>query len=201
MRIKAIFFGLFILLQSSLLWSQSVKSVYTNVEKSCRKLKKDEIKGLTYEEGMIYQECPGLGGYKIILADHSLLTIISPTGKEKLLSVGIGKCLPYIAGEKIKIEWRMRQIQKGLFVPYAMIVRMAADQCRNGISQTISYLVVVKMSELTEPCIIANVSPSPKQNELAREIADNATIQRCITETEPINYDMWCHNEGEPCGD
>lgn len=149
-------------------------STYTDLdEKACKKLKPD-----ANDQGTIYEaECPGAGGYKVILSasDHSVaLTLVDPAGKSTDLRLrdAINTAAGFTVGDKM--EWR--SLEKG--VPSSFIVR-ANKLVDPDLNKRESNLLVGKLGE--KPCITDVVGPSATdQNTRARELADTAKDRRCV---------------------
>jgi hypothetical protein len=144
-------------------------SVYTKTNtKTCRVIHQTSSGAGSYEG-----ECPGIAGYKIRLLEGDIrqtLNIITPAKKKFELDFwGFYGGFSSI-GEKI--EWRA----KG-GVPVALIARFIVANAEDPTKNT-SYLMVSKLGK-TESCVTDVVLPGPKQNEIAREMADAAQNKPC----------------------
>lgn len=176
------------------------ESVYTSLEKGCTKIKRtlDEKRG-NYPNNT-YLQCPGIGGYKIILEKAGNLTslrVLTPQGKEVRLpsEVCSDDCLPSVTANQA--EWILSDKNKSN--PQALILRLRAESCVNGNFQGTSYLAVVKLTP-NEVCFTDKIPPGPQQNELARKAAVEASVNSCHYSSCQDKTFKWCHNEGEPCG-
>ena len=153
-------------------------SIYTGLdERSCK-----EIELGANDQGAIYKaECPGVGGYKVILmaSDHSnALTIVDKKGKATDLRVrdGLNTAANFRLGDKI--EWRM-QGKGGAAVPIAFIVRALKSIDPVDLNKVDSNMLVGKLG--ATPCITDVIGPSvTDQNTKARELADTAKDRPCV---------------------
>lgn len=153
-------------------------SIYTGLdEKTCK-----EIPLGANDHGALYKtECPGVGGYKVILmaSDHSnALTIVDKKGKATDLRVrdGLNTAANFRLGDKI--EWRMEG-KGGAAVPIAFIVRALKSVDPVDPNKVASNMLVGKLGPT--PCITDVVGPSvTDQNIKARELADAAKDRPCV---------------------
>ena len=144
-------------------------SVYTKTDtKTCRAIHQTSSGAGSYEG-----ECPGVGGYKVRLLEGDIrqtLNIITPAKKK--FELNFWNFYGGFSSVGEKIEWRT----KGR-VPVALIARFVVSNAEDS-SKNISYLMVSKIGK-SESCVTDVVSPGPKQNEKARELADAASAKPC----------------------
>jgi hypothetical protein len=145
------------------------KSVYTSLTgEHCITVRQ-------WEQGA-EQECPGMGGYRVILIDddarHSLT--LNKDGEKYPLEFW-STVTPYFSFLGKLVEWRVNiDSQKGILTPVALIVRLTSEG-----EQKISNLVVVNLAGKNK-CVVNVVAPGKDQNLKARKIADHATELNCI---------------------
>jgi hypothetical protein len=135
------------------------------------------------ESGSTVHECPGIAGYKLnVLTDDARqsITIIAPDKKEYPLNYWdvVTRHFSSIGG---KAEWRVVK-QKGKNIPIALIVRLKYQE-NSEPPQWKSVLTVAKITP-TEICVTDKISPSPNQNEQARQAADSASQRPCLEPSE-----------------
>lgn len=153
-------------------------SLYTGLdEKACK-----ELELSANDQGAIYKaECPGVGGYKVVLmaSDHSnALTIVDKKGKATDLRIrdGLNTAANFRLGDKI--EWRMEG-KGGAAVPIAFIVRALKSVDPVDPDKVASNMLVGKLG--ATPCITDVIGPSvTDQNTKARELADSAKDRPCV---------------------
>lgn len=153
-------------------------SVYTSLdEKACKAMAPGES-----DPGAIYKaECPGAGGYKVIMtaSDHSqALTFVNPKGKGTDLRVrdGLNTAANFRLGDKI--EWRMEGKGRNA-VAKAFIFRALKSIDPVDPNKVESNLIVGKLGDV--PCITDIVRQSvADQNTRARELADTAKDRPCV---------------------
>jgi hypothetical protein len=157
-----------------------ITSVYTNMGgKSCRTVQ------YLKETGDIVQSCPGVGGYKLEVADSDArmsVTVVAPSGKKSdlnywnVITQGFSSL-----GEKA--EWRVKHVG-GKVVPVALIVRVNASENPEAPEKTTSYLAVAKVTP-QRSCVTDKIAPSAKANEEARRAADSAAGKPCLDKNLP----------------
>lgn len=166
---KTFLISLIILLTLSAFSSAQIKTVYTTTsDKACKKLKVDDDHGGDYV-GL----CPGVGGYKLKLVEGDLrqtLFVITPKKKEHPLR--FNEYYYSFSAVGGKVEWRTKR-----GVPFALISRYNVADPENSEKRT-SYLMVVKITK-DFSCVTDVVEPGPKQNELARKLADESSTKPC----------------------
>ena len=134
---------LVVMSDASVIYAQSLQSVYTNLSgRSCRTLKEDQT-GAGYWKG----QCPGVAGYKLLVEEGDLrqnVTVITPRGRKHSLDLWsvIGSGFSSL-GEKA--EWRMKK-QRGALVPVALIVRFNMSIDPEDSSTIKSHLAVSKIT-------------------------------------------------------
>lgn len=155
---------------------QGNRSVYTSLdEKHCRQTDMS-----TLETGDYEARCPGVAGYRLIVAEGDLrqnITVVTPKGAEhslqlyEIISSGFSSVGP-------RAEWRMAQKGKKS-VPVALIVRFNASEDPENPDKQTSYLVVSKITP-DEICVTDKILPGPRANVEARRAADIAVTKPCL---------------------
>ncbi len=155
---------------------QSLFSTYTSVEeKKCKQLKSSDAEGGEYEG-----ECPGYGGYKLLVTEGDLrqnVTVVTPQGAKHSLELwdvvsgGFSSLGP-------KAEWRLARPNTKL-VPAALILRYNASENPEKPEKITSYLVVVKITP-DEICVTDKILPGPNANADARHASDIAATKPCL---------------------
>jgi hypothetical protein len=131
----------------------------------------------THEEGASsVQRCAGVGGYELLVEDddsRQSVTVVGPDGKKHPLNYWQVVTTAFSSlGEKA--EWRVEK--KGARVrPYALIVRVNANENPEKPEEKTSYLAVAKITA-GEVCVTDKV----KTNEEARAAADAAAAKPCL---------------------
>ena len=153
-----------------------ITSIYTDLSgNQCKTIKEDE------ETGSSVQECPGVGGLHLLVANDDArmsISVVSPDNKEHALDYWniITRSFSSL-GEKA--EWRVVK-RKGKITPIALIVRVDSFEQRNLDSpKKTSYLAVAKITP-EEMCVTDKISPAVDANERARRAADNSANKACL---------------------
>ena len=149
-----------------------VKSVYTDIYKSCK----------TIDQGntTVIRRCPGIGGYTLLAGYYDErfdISIVTPRKKEfhqNYKGLIEGK---FSDQQSSKAEWRVKTIN-GKTVPFALIVRLGVQDDADVPKET-SVLIVSKISG-KNICITDKIVPGPGQNELARKAADASPTKPCL---------------------
>jgi len=157
----------------------AVTSLYTSISgRSCRTI--DRVK----ETGDVTQLCPGVGGYKLEVADSDSrmsVTVVAPSGKKSdleywnVITHGFSSL-----GEKA--EWRVQK-RNGKDVPIALIVRVNASENTAAPDKTTSYLAVAKVTP-QQSCVTDKIPPSATANEEARRAADSSAQKPCLAASQ-----------------
>ena len=149
-----------------------ITSIYTDLdEKKCKTIEKNE------EEGWIVQECAGVGGYKLQVAEGDIrqtINVISPANKKSELNLW-SVVSPAFSSVGQKAEWRVKTVE-GKPVPFALIVRYNAS--KEAPEKTTSYLTVTKIDG-DKSCVTDVVKPIKNANVKARELADVSADKPC----------------------
>lgn len=164
--------------------SQSLTSIYTDLNKQCRTLEER-----TESMNGWLKRCSGVAGYKFLLEsddDALSMTMINPQGKK--FDVGLNKLSPdsslspykLYADLGAKVEWRVKR-EHGAVVPVALIVRV--DPWTDGDRHYPTFLAVAKITK-REICITNKIAPGARENEEARRAADEAVNKPCLKAIE-----------------
>lgn len=153
----------------------ALTSVYTSIAgKSCRTI--EYIK----ESASTVQRCPGVGGYRLEVADSDArmsVTVVAPSGKKSdlnywsVITTGFSSL-----GDKA--EWRVQKVGAKV-VPVALIVRVNASENPDAPEKTTSYLAVAKVTP-QQSCVTDKIAPSATANEEARRAADSSAQKPCL---------------------
>lgn len=130
------------------------------------------------EAGYSRSECPGLGGYGLVVIDADArqnLLIQVPGGGE-----AVSLRLPERTGGGFsrlgdQAEWR-GATGDGPFRPDALIVRYGVMENGDAAPET-SYLLTISLGQ-GGPCLAGKTAPGPDQNAAARAVADGPL--RCL---------------------
>lgn len=152
-------------------YAPAAESVYTD-------LAPDRCKTVeTHEEGASsVQKCAGVEGYALLVEDddsRQSVTVVGPDGKKhplnywQVITTGFSSL-----GEKA--EWRVEK-KGGKVRPYALIVRVNANENPEKPEEKTSYLAVAKLTG-AEVCVTDKV----KTNEEARRAADASADKPCL---------------------
>lgn len=159
------------------------ESSYTSIEeKDCQTIEAENLGSL--------QNCPSFADIKVQALEGDLrqsLTLIRgdveyPLELWRTVSMAYSALGP-------KIEWRYRKGKPGQ--PYSLITRLNVAEDPENLEKRISYLVVSKITPETI-CVIGKVPPQAKQNQKARNMADQAASMPCIGDnvTSSDNLDI-----------
>lgn len=150
---------------------QTVRSVYSTLDvRTCRLLRKDA------ETGGTLHRCPGVGGYALQVADDDArmsVDVVAPGGRVHPLSYW-GVITSNFSSLGPRAEWRMRGTR-----PYALIVRVNANEDPGNHERVTSYLAVARISP-RGACVTDRIPPSANANALARQAADRSASRPCI---------------------
>ncbi|MDQ2745861.1 MAG: hypothetical protein M3T96_01205 [Acidobacteriota bacterium] len=151
--------------------AQKIQSQYTDlIGKKCKTL--EENPGM-----YILEQCPGIGGYKLKLADVDLrqsLTVVAPAGKEYDLDFDT----PNFSHVGNKAEWRVKKLN-GKIVPVALIVRFYIQDNPDNYKDETAYLMVMKINA-DEVCPVDKIKSSAQANKKARQSADDSSGKNCL---------------------
>jgi hypothetical protein len=153
---------------------QGIDSVYTNLSGSqCRQV------SITEPSGSV-SRCPGFGKYKLLVLEDDLrvsVNVINPTGKTFKLNYW-QVITPNFSTLGNKAEWRVSKKQ-GKVTPFALIIRVNANEFPEQPSKVRSYLAVAKITP-NQICVVDKIPPSSNQNKVARQAADNSSKKPCL---------------------
>lgn len=149
-----------------------IKSVYTDIYKSCKTVDKSELD--------VVRRCPGVGGYTLLAGYYDErfdITVINPAKREfrqNYKGLIEGK---FSDQQSAKAEWRVKMVN-GKSVPFALIVRLGV-QDDSDVPKETSTLIVSKISGKSI-CVTDKIAPGPGQNEQARKAADASATKPCL---------------------
>ena len=159
--------------------TSAITSVYTSLSgRSCRTI--EYLK----ETGDVTQLCPGVGGYRLEVADSDSrmsVTVVAPSGKKSdleywnVITHGFSSL-----GEKA--EWRVQK-KNGRDVPIALIVRVNANDDPAAPGKITSYLAASKVTP-QQSCVTDKIAPSATANEEARRAADSSAQKPCLAASQ-----------------
>lgn len=164
----------------SILAQTKLQSVYSDLSpSSCKTIEIDK------ETGSTTQNCPGIGGYRLLVLDDDArqsITVVAPGGKQHPLE--FWQVVTYaFSSLGSKVEWRV--VGSGRKVtPVALIVRVNASEDSANPRRLTSYLAVVKVTP-EQICVTHKIPPGAKANESARQAADSAATTPCLKEITP----------------
>jgi hypothetical protein len=110
------------------------------------------------------------------------ITVIDPKGKQHELNfwhVITGG----FSSLGTKAEWRMA-VKNGKRTPFALIVRINANEDPENPNRVRSYLSVSKLTA-ESICVTHKIIGGEDANEAARKAADESSNARCLSETTP----------------
>ena len=149
-----------------------IESIYTDLAgRKCKTTSDDE-------SDVITQECPGVAGYKLVVAERDAqktINVLSPSGKtydldfQDKVSGGLSTL-----GEKA--EWRVKR-SNGKIQPVGLITRFNFSKTGDEKNLT-SYLIVTKFDG-NDICV-TDIVKTKNANEKARELADIASTKPCL---------------------
>ncbi|HLL73793.1 MAG TPA: hypothetical protein VK421_00735 [Pyrinomonadaceae bacterium] len=156
--------------------AQQAESLYTDLAPSACKT----IRATSEESPSSTQECRGVAGYRLLVHDDDLrqsITLITPDGKEHPLDLWqtISSAFSSVGP---KAEWRVRKSGQKV-VPYALIVRLNANESPDRPEKATSYLAVAKITP-GGICVTDKIPPGAGQNERARAAADASAGKACV---------------------
>ncbi len=158
----------------------NIASIYTDLASSkCKTIKVDK------ETGSSIQSCPGIAGYKLLVADDDArqsITVVTPGGKKSDLDIWsvITHAFSSIGN---KAEWRTVK-KNGKVSPIALIVRVNANEDSGNPNRVTSYLAVAKITP-EKICVTHKIAPGAKANEDARHAADASHSAECLKDVAP----------------
>ncbi|MBP6004130.1 MAG: hypothetical protein KA746_11910 [Pyrinomonadaceae bacterium] len=149
-----------------------IYSIYTDLAgRKCKTTSDDE-------SDVITQECPGVAGYKLVVAERDAqktINVLSPSGKtfhldfQDKVSGGLSTF-----GEKA--EWRVER-SNGKTKPVGLITRFNFSKTGDEKSLT-SYLIVTKFDG--DKICITDIVKTKDANVKARKLADAAPDRPCL---------------------
>ena len=150
---------------------QAVRSLYSTLDvRTCRLLDADE------ETGATLHRCPGVGGYALQVADDDArmsVDVVAPGGRVHELSYW-SNITGSFSSLGPRAEWRVRGTR-----PYALIVRVNANEDPSDHKRVTSYLAVARISP-RGACVTDRIGPSANANALARQAADRSASRPCM---------------------
>ena len=155
--------------------AQAVESVYTDLDREKCKTIEFEHEGYSWTK-----ECRGVAGYKLrhLMGDErESITVVGPDGRQHPLEFW-STVTPAFSSVGPKAEWRVRR-RGGRAEPYALIVRLNANEDPVAYQKLTSYLVVARLAP-GKVCVTDRIAPGPRANELARQAADASADKPCL---------------------
>jgi outer membrane murein-binding lipoprotein Lpp len=149
-----------------------LESIYTDLAESKCKTTSDD------ESDVITQECPGVAGYKLEVAEHDAqktINVLSPSGKTYDLDFQ-GKVSGGLSTLGEKAEWRVKK-SNGKIQPVGLITRFNFSKTGDEKNLT-SYLIVTKFDG--DKICITDIVKTKDDNAKARELADVAPTKPCL---------------------
>ena len=151
---------------------EKVESIYTDLQGS-------KCKEQTGEGDVVLFECPGVGGYKLEVAEHDARKSINvkiPSGQFRNLDFQAVKGAGMSTLGK-KAEWRVKRVN-GQIKPIALITRYNVFIKPGESDKVRSYLIVTKIDGDTV-CVTDVIDPVKNANVKARKAADIAISNPC----------------------
>jgi hypothetical protein len=153
--------------------AQAPRSVYTTLDdRACRTLSRHE------ETGGTVQRCPGTGGYALQVLDDDArvsVNVVAPGGRVHPLNYW-GVVTRSFSSLGPRAEWRVRGGR-----PYALIVRVNANEDPDRPERITSYLAVARIGPRGS-CVTDVIRPSADANARAQRAADVSAGRPCLRE-------------------
>ena len=126
-----------------------------------------------------------MAGYKLLVLDDDArqsITVVDPSGKKHELNFWhvITGAFSSLGS---KAEWRMTT-KRGRRVPFALIVRVNANEDPENPNRIRSYLSVTKLTA-DSVCVTHKIDVANNANEAARKAADESATAPCLKEATP----------------
>lgn len=149
-------------------------SHYTSIdEKDCQTQAADNLGSL--------QICPSFAGITVQALEGDLRQSITLIRNEIEYPLEFWRTVSSsFSALGSKIEWRYK-IGKA-DQPFSMITRLNVSDDPANFNKRTSYLIVSKITA-DDICVVGKISPQPKQNQKAREMAEQSTNMPCIDES------------------
>jgi hypothetical protein len=163
--------------------AQTAESVYTELDRAKCRTVEYEHEGYSWT-----RECRGVAGYKLLHLqgdERESITVVSPDGRPHPLEFW-STVSPAFSSVGAKAEWRVRR-RGDRVEPFALIVRLNANENPDQYQKITSYLVVARLAP-GRVCVTDRIAPGPRANEQARQSADDSAAKPClrpIGEEEP----------------
>ncbi|HWS52665.1 MAG TPA: hypothetical protein VN228_00950 [Pyrinomonadaceae bacterium] len=155
--------------------AQNAESLYTDLDPAKCKTVEFEHEGYSWTK-----ECRGVAGYKLrhLQGDErESITVVAPGGAEHPLEFW-STVTPAFSSVGPRAEWRVRR-RGDRVEPFALIVRLNANENPVEYQKVTSYLVVARLAP-GKVCVTDRVAPGPRANELARQSADASAAKPCL---------------------
>ena len=155
------------------------RSVYAEIsEPSCALLPASGEPG-DEEDGL---RCEGPAGWKLLALSGDLrasITLVAPDGREHALDYWrvVTHAFSTLGP---RAEWRVRDVD-GRVVPYALVVRLFANEDPDQPGRRTSYLAVAKIGD-AETCVTDRIAAGADDNARARAAADTAAARPCLAD-------------------
>ena len=149
-----------------------IESIYTDLAgRKCKTTSDDE-------SDVITQECPGVAGYKLVVAERDAqktIHVLSPSDKTYELDFQ-DKVSGGLSTLGKKAEWRVKR-SNGKIQPVGLITRFNFSKTGDAKNLT-SYLIVTKFDG--DNICITDIVKTKNANVKARELADIAPAKPCL---------------------
>jgi hypothetical protein len=149
-----------------------VKSVYTDLNKNCRTVENSHLD--------LVKRCHGIAGYDLLVGlydERFDITVINPA-RRKFEQKYTSLITSSFSDPGGKAEWRVRDAG-GKMVPFALIVRVNAQENADTSTKVTPYIAVSKITG-RNVCLTDKIMPGPGQNEKARRAADASATKPCM---------------------
>lgn len=155
--------------------ARQAESVYTDLDHEKCKTIEFEHEGYSWTK-----ECAGVAGYKLHLLmgdERESITVVDPGGAQHPLEFWSTVSTAF-SSVGPRAEWRVRR-RGNRVEPFALIVRLNANEDPVAYQKITSYLVVSRLVP-GKVCVTDRIAPGPRANELARESADASATKPCL---------------------
>lgn len=155
--------------------AQTAESVYSDLDRGRCKTVESEAEGYSWAK-----ECGGVAGFKLrhLMGDErESITVVKPDGSQHPLDFWT-YVTPAFSSIGPRAEWRVRR-RGARAEPFALIVRLNANEDPVQYQKRTSYLVVARLAP-GKVCVTDRIAPGPRANELARRSADASADKPCL---------------------
>lgn len=149
-------------------------SVYTSVEEKACAIYESSAGQKHPEIDFLEMECPGLGGYQVMVSGGDLRYPLSLIYRGK--EIDLSRFRSFHEANSGKVEWLFERSKEGKVNYKALIHRINYDASNY---EGASMLVVTKLDN-EKTCPVAVVKSSSRMNDQARAIAEKVDTMKCI---------------------